>query len=257
MRPRPEGRGERCGVAEMRSHGVVASMRPRPEGRGEPLDRLSASAGWHRFNAATTRRPWRTYRCLGGTSTRTTLQCGHDPKAVENSRMLRRPRQLTSFNAATTRRPWRTPLAVAIGARLPGFNAATTRRPWRTTGRCWHRTVMTAASMRPRPEGRGEPCGRGRRAWTRPWLQCGHDPKAVENPDAAVHRGDVADKLQCGHDPKAVENRRAGAGPRRAARASMRPRPEGRGERRRGAEPNSCPAMLQCGHDPKAVENRQ
>ena len=37
------------------------------------------------------------------------LQCGHDPKAVENQRnacqLLVNAR---SFNAATTRRPWRT-----------------------------------------------------------------------------------------------------------------------------------------------------
>ena len=39
-------------------------------------------------------------------------------------------------------------------------------------------------------------------------LQCGHDPKAVENgrTDAAgIDRR--PDRLQCGHDPKAVENR--------------------------------------------------
>ena len=60
-------------------------------------------------------------------------------------------------------------------------------------------------------------------------LQCGHDPKVVENDVAAVFQLAFT-ALQCGHDPKVVENGQ----PRFAApggrRASMRPRPEGRGE---------------------------
>ena len=63
--------------------------------------------------------------------------------------------------------------------------------------------------------------------------------------------------LQCGHDPKAVENDLDDKGNKLPDGASMRPRPEGRGERhgasgvlKRGLSP-----MLQCGHDPKAVEN--
>ena len=63
------------------------------------------------------------------------------------------------------------------------------------------------------------------------WLQCGHDPKAVEN-DGPQNASAKSFVLQCGHDPKAVEN---------AMGAFVPPR---------GRE-------LQCGHDPKAVENRR
>ena len=62
------------------------------------------------------------------------------------------------------------------------------------------------ASMRPRPEGRGE-------RWSvlgvaRPdcVLQCGHDPKAVENVEWRREHDAAKAMLQCGHDPKAVEN---------------------------------------------------
>jgi len=110
-------------------------------------------------------------------------------------------------------------------------------------------------------------------------LQCGHDPKAVENPpiSSAQHRQNR--QLQCGHDPKAVENLRKIIGNPLRGKASMRPRPEGRGEQRKGKEGDgpapsfnaattrrpwrTCAPpyshfarwMLQCGHDPKAVEN--
>src|SRR5437868_5513321 len=62
MRPRPEGRGERAFRPKGRASKALASMRPRPEGRGE----RRTSPPWRprstRFNAATTRRPWRTGR---------------------------------------------------------------------------------------------------------------------------------------------------------------------------------------------------
>ena len=44
-----------------------------------------------------------------GLRPRATLQCGHDPKAVENDGDRALIRSATGrFNAATTRRPWRT-----------------------------------------------------------------------------------------------------------------------------------------------------
>ena len=65
-----------------------------------------------------------------------------------------------------------------------GFNAATTRRPWRTSfSRGPRRCVGT--------------------------LQCGHDPKAVENDATPMQGRQGLMSLQCGHDPKAVENRHA------------------------------------------------
>ena len=106
MRPRPEGRGERQTAATLVC--MAASMRPRPEGRGEPAssDGRAAVSG---FNAATTRRPWRTEPTPSALAqTLTWLQCGHDPKAVENDDQPAAARAVTGFNAATTRRPWRT-----------------------------------------------------------------------------------------------------------------------------------------------------
>ncbi len=90
--------------------GVRASMRPRHEGRGEPAV-VSTSA----INAAA-------------------LQCGHGTKAVENSSI------------------WQT-----YGVHDRGFNAATARRPWRTWRRKSPMATAANASMRPRHEGRGEP----------------------------------------------------------------------------------------------------
>ena len=135
------------------------------------------------------------------------LQCGHDPKAVENG----------SVPHAAPARPMR-------------FNAATTRRPWRTTSIHNSFWYLFIASMRPRPEGRGEHCLFSRSDFDLEQLQCGHDPKAVENKDrrdgvlAAPQGFNAATtrrpwrtsepsvilhergRLQRGHDPKAVEN---------------------------------------------------
>ena len=186
-----------------------ASMRPRPEGRGERpwsarLRRTAPS-----FNAATTRRPWRTDWTRFGFTTEDWLQCGHDPKAVENLYYAAILTQHgTCFNAATTRRPWRTSTNPRpVGGLTQVFNAeaATTRRPWRTLttpdcGGGWtlrlqrghdpkavenlHCPVCTQpqvqASMRPRPEGRGDPHGRGQGDHRQQRFECGHDPKAVE-----------------------------------------------------------------------------
>ena len=181
-------------------------MRPRPEGRGEPVERSALTRSARGFNAATTRRPWRTrppYRWNFAWSSR--------------------------FNAATTRRPWRTAvrrLAETIGA---GFNAATTRRPWRTP------------RLRDGLEGSS---GFNAATTRRPWRTRGATPPTTAH-----------DLLQCGHDPKAVENvRRSKPMTQTAFTASMRPRPEGRGEPRTG-RPRPTRQRLQCGHDPKAVEN--
>ena len=281
MRPRPEGRGE-LDLPELRQHAPLASMRPRPEGRGELLPRsqdvrggVSLQCGHdpkavengtaerpnpdpeRRFNAATTRRPWRTPPPSSASKRHPQLQCGHDPKAVENNGPRRRARALRpGFNAATTRRPWRTkaasmaeggfgrrlqcghdPKAVENGSSAPPgsprrccFNAATTRRPWRTTSGRSEVDGRNHASMRPRPEGRGEPNSASAGRSSPAALQCGHDPKAVENtsrtgstrrrsscfnaattrrpwrtlPDVTLNLGH--NELQCGHDPKAVEN---------------------------------------------------
>ncbi len=166
--------------------------------------------------------------------------------------------------------------------------------------------AIPCASMRPRPLGRGEPDApsprrkRPRRGFnaataSRPWrtsrqagidstacrLQCGHGLSAVENLTQRVWTIDEVKGLQCGHGLSAVENasrRRAGSGSRRASMrprplgrgepgpaeaaepaataASMRPRPLGRGEPLAPRLRRGVPVGLQCGHGLSAVENR-
>ena len=256
-------------------------MRPRPEGRGEPSRQRAAPVAYAGFNAATTRRPWRTSaaastgtprsasmrpRPEGRGERRTScgamdasgrLQCGHDPKAVENSVRWDDPAERRRLqcghdpkaveNLSTHRVSWH---AMAC------FNAATTRRPWRTARSTALAAAERDASMRPRPEGRGEP--------------------AVDRADAELADGASMRPRPEGRGERAVPS----ADDRAGAVASMRPRPEGRGERvptrchvgptasfnaattrrpwrtlerrRRSLKPGS---ELQCGHDPKAVEN--
>ena len=83
-------------------------MRPRPEGRGEPGpwhdrgDRSMLQCG-HGPKAVENTRRW---PICGACSE---LQCGHGPKAVENpTGVAERLADGSCFNAATARRPWRT-----------------------------------------------------------------------------------------------------------------------------------------------------
>ena len=86
--------------------------------------------------------------------------------------------------------------------------------------------------MRPRPEGRGElDLSRGVGLRQALGLQCGHNPKAVENPTRGRRPWTTGRRLQCGHNPEAVENNM----PWRTI--------------------STMPWPLQCGHDPEAVEN--
>ena len=277
-------------------------MRPRPEGRGEQSSELATDFGTACFNAATTRRPWRTPRGRDEAARSGCFNAATTRRPWRTDDFRRRGGRLDAgFNAATTRRPWRTwfktrpgggkielqcghdPKAVENASRIilargtAGFNAATTRRPWRTRSACKPASHVTRASMRPRPEGRGE-----------------------RRRNAVVQRART--RLQCGHDPKAVENGCLRQNHAVWGRASMRPRPEGRGElpstscrqvvaqrfnaattrrpwrtdytagsgryslrfnaattRRPWRTPASRSRQkaqrLQCGHDPKAVEN--
>ena len=216
---------------------------------------LQADAAYS-FNAATTRRPWRTPGPRRTDRPVTRLQCGHDPKAVENAGacdgLSDRCRRLQCGHD---------PKAVenAVGADACAVS--------RQTLQCGHdpKAVENAAvaadgiaglraSMRPRPEGRGERTFSTPNRSCEPALQCGHDPKAVEN----LRRMDVppaGGRLQCGHDPKAVENAVLAPVGQPGSVASMRPRPEGRGEPAIAQPIAVARGGLQCGHDPKAVEN--
>ncbi len=280
MRPRPEGRGER-GRAARRPPGLLASMRPRPEGRGE---RHGDGGQCHPEQASMRPRPegrgeLRRHISQSGIAAR--LQCGHGPKAVENSlTTLEVDCDGRSFNAATARRPWRTSEGRSKGGSGCSFNAATARRPWRTRLGIGAVICVPPASMRPRPEGRGEraaagPTRRGRRpASMRPRpegrgelldfvgnsrhkftvLQCGHGPKAVEN--------DLVQRAACEPAEASMRPRPEGRGEPAApallahlGQASMRPRPEGRGEPLVRTRSSTVNSRLQCGHGPKAVEN--
>ena len=210
MRPRPGGRGERgTATSNQRATHRIASMRPRPGGRGERGGRTEATR--QAWNASMRPRP-------GGRGERR-----RPPRPRHAAQASMRPRPggrgerrvvalgveaaATSFNAATTRRPWRAIVPQGVRRQaLRRFNAATTRRPWRATavvvGRA-ERVVM---------------------------LQCGHDPEAVESARACWRRSSACWTLQCGHDPEAVESGGSTANGVSRLRASMRPRPGGRGE---------------------------
>ena len=233
-----------------------ASMRPRPEGRGERQSHRSFSMKEGGFNAATTRRPWRT---MGHRR----QPCSHAPDR---------------FNAATTRRPWRTLPFFLYTPNTNELQCGHDPKAVENFSECVRDAKGHCASMRPRPEGRGEPQDRLEQV-LHFRLQCGHDPKAVENEAYHHEEGAGTVMLQCGHDPKAVENhgpsvpatpdprfnaattrrpwRTSPVHPRRrlCRNASMRPRPEGRGELPSGAAALPASVRLQCGHDPKAVEN--
>ena len=213
---------------------LKASMRPRPEGRGELWDIVDSHALTHRtrFNAATTRRPWRTlpFFRVHAEHQRASMR----PRPEGRGELLNASGDANGHAASMRPRPegrGEPQDRSASRCFISGFNAATTRRPWRTKPA----TTRTGArhrdaSMRPRPEGRGEPRSiRARHAGSS--LQCGHDPKAVENDLQSIAEGVYAVMLQCGHDPKAVENVVVNVN-------LCRPR-----------------YGLQCGHDPKAVEN--
>ena len=186
-------------------------MRPRPEGRGEPSS--ASLSGVILLTLQCGHDPKAVENYIVQTFLRPKeirLQCGHDPKAVENvaasgCHVASTPPLQCGHDPKAVENP------LQAGHSAPsfhGFNAATTRRPWRT--------------LRQR-----------RRSGLFRRLQCGHDPKAVEN-DAAVATLKEEEKLQCGHDPKAVENADSPVPAEERRRASMRPRPEGRGERQLG-----------------------
>ena len=135
------------------------------------------------------------------------------------------------------------------------FNGATARRPWRVSRSDTSPSPLKPASMGPRPEGRGEAGYDWADATWDDTLQWGHGPKAVES----SYQFDLLRQkamLQWGHGPKAVESDRPAARISSSARASMGPRPEGRGERPRRLMTPGSQTSLQWGHGPKAVESR-
>ncbi len=282
MRPRPEGRGEPRLRHPLRRR-RLASMRPRPEGRGEPTEGAwSTASGTWGFNAATARRPWRTiHRAFKTRMCPHALQCGRGPKAVEN--VVPRRGHHHPVEASMRPRPEGRGEHRGQDQQRPGerrFNAATARRPWRTRRVGAGVAGLEDASMRPRPEGRGERRKPGYDFFRSPRLQCGHGPKAVENSYPGFRPGPKAGRFNAATARRPWRTVEARVRPPRVEIASMRPRPEGRGEPS-CSPPRLCPGMcsfnaatarrpwrttltsvlvspnflLQCGHGPKAVEN--
>ena len=183
--------------------GITASMGPRPCGRGRRG--YSDGSGNHRL-ASMGPRP-----------------CGRGRPAL----YPRSPPPLTGFNGATALRPWTVVggananmldelqwghgLAAVDGSsarseppRPTSFNGATALRPW--TGQ--DRTMRLNVTLE---------------------LQWGHGLAAVDGDDPVGFLGPKDDVLQWGHGLAAVDGREPKTFPERASRASMGPRPCGRG----------------------------
>jgi len=183
------------------------------------------------FNAATARRPWRTFLIQGNEEELIALQCGHSQKAVENHCLSRRlvGRPVASMRPQPEGRGEH--LNTAMG---DGDDDDASMRP-QPEGRGELRACglvrgeFPQASMRPQPEGRGEPesprpgrhCHKGFNAATarRPWrtTQLSVPATPIDRFNAATARRpwrtgtiegihDALKELQCGHSQKAVEN---------------------------------------------------
>ncbi len=176
------------------------------------------------------------------------------PEAVENSRPTPAVPIEECFNAATARRPWRTqPWAILLHP-LACFNAATARSRGERTSCRTPPLPLGTASMRPRPEDRGEPTSPKARRAKEGQLQCGHGPKTVENA-----LGHAFARRICSSFNAATARRpwRTSVGcwsSKSGLTASMRPRPEDRGELEY-SQYTRPELTLQCGHGPKTVEN--
>ena len=211
MGPRPFGRGRRPDGRRPEGR-RPASMGPRPFGRGRRLKcTAQPSVAVDGFNGATAFQPWKTSAALEVGRLLLVLQWGHGLSAVEDGSdaprwHLGRCRRLQWGHGHSTVEDGRAPRAGAAGP--GGFNGATAFRPWKTTAIGVGATSADAASMGPRP------FGRGRQPTTRQY-------------DCQL------DELQWGHGQSAVEDEVGGSNPLGPIAASMGPRPFDRG--RRGA----------------------
>ncbi len=186
------------------------------------------------------------------------LQCGHGPKTVENDWYYQDTDSLIVSASMRPRPEDRGEPATYGKVELEDlcFNAATARRPWRTQDaflrchrrpsplQCGHgpktvenlsilpafRSYRDGASMRPRPEDRGEQPVHSPDCGQRERLQCGHGPKTVENSRCPGRHPDTGSSFNAATARRPWRTASAiciGVVPRLA---SMRPRPEDRGE---------------------------
>ena len=137
--------------------GYIASMGPRPVGHGTPVDarpmdnagtlqwghglsavemhlpRRDQTARKLSFNGATASRPWK-------------MRAGKPEPSPTRTR----------FNGATASRPWNELLALDLSQNDLRFNGATASRPWKPRVNLVRCRGDRAASMGPRPLGRGK-----------------------------------------------------------------------------------------------------
>src|SRR5579884_599408 len=130
-------------------------MEPRPCGRGNARLREPGREPGGGFNGATTLRSWkhsaRDYRSGLGAASMEPRPCGRGNYRAYPAGGVRAVR----FNGATTLRSWKLPAGPRAGRRPKGFNGATTLRSWKHPR--VHASLVggAAASMEPRPCGRG------------------------------------------------------------------------------------------------------
>ncbi len=241
MEPRPLGRGMPSGVPVVRpltprfngattsrswnglcgpgGSGVDdhASMEPRPLGRGMREDRAKWPTARRSFNGATTSRSWNGRRgprpvegpavSFNGATTSRSWNGRRGPRPVEGPAV--------SFNGATTSRSWNGPFAHGLPPRSTGFNGATTSRSWNALAEMKH--------------------------WLKEYmLQWSHDLSVVEC--RCLHRsmGVVVVGFNGATTSRSwnVDHRHLGV--RRPERASMEPRPLGRGMPGRTGRCSGC-----------------
>ena len=202
-------------------------MGPRPEGRGRCARRARYSSSFG-FNGATARRPWTAARSAG--SLRSNYSASMGPRPEGRGRL---PHQngtdpsWRGFNGATARRPWTGVYQPGRGRPSKGFNGATARRPW---------TVLPHVRVVVRIERFNGATAR------RPWTAGAPGwSSTVRN----SFNGATARRPWTGG-----QGRRTAAG----SRASMGPRPEGRGRCGTGVVIDVLGLRLQWGHGPKAVD---
>ena len=158
------------------------------------------------------------------------LQWGHAPRGVEEG-------------VGWVKITWRSKLQWGHAPR--GVEEGRTRGPILPTG--------SAASMGPRPEGRGRG-PRWRRASSRTGCFNGATPRGAWKRAATPGGGEIHPSLQWGHAPRGVEEVAVEGRPAGDRRASMGPRPEGRGRAGWTMGIFLLDCRLQWGHAPRGVE---
>ena len=205
------------------------------------------------------------------------LQFGHDPEVVESGRRDAAVRRLASFNSATTRRSWKAARSqLAPRPRAAGFNSATTRRSWKARARQGAREGVRglqfghdpevveswkglsclspcgAASIRPRPGGRGKTASSARPSST-------YSASIRPRPGGRGKSSSRGERVCCGDRFNSATTRRSWKARCRAPFArgrrcfnSATTRRSWKGVSAAGVL--TAAALLQFGHDPEVVE---